>query len=124
MDCSPPDSSIHGIFQARVLEWGAIAFSAKLIANAFYPVEANFQKIWIFIGKRASAIPDKYSVLNVLVGLPQRLSRASEEAKSHTPTLHQSIRVERYLKKAGSQLREKGDSQWNLRKRARTMSKP
>ena len=28
MDYSPPGSSIHGIFQARVLEWGAIAFSA------------------------------------------------------------------------------------------------
>ena len=27
MDCSVPGSSIHGIFQARVLEWGAIAFS-------------------------------------------------------------------------------------------------
>ena len=27
MDCSLPVSSIHGIFQARVLEWGAIAFS-------------------------------------------------------------------------------------------------
>ena len=27
MDCSPPGSSIHGIFQARVLEWCAIAFS-------------------------------------------------------------------------------------------------
>ena len=27
-DCSPPGSSVHGIFQARVLEWGAIAFSA------------------------------------------------------------------------------------------------
>ena len=27
MDCSPPGSSIHGIFQARVLEWGAITFS-------------------------------------------------------------------------------------------------
>ena len=27
MDCSPPGSSIHEIFQARVLEWGAIAFS-------------------------------------------------------------------------------------------------
>ena len=26
MDCSPPGSSVHGIFQARVLEWGAIAF--------------------------------------------------------------------------------------------------
>ena len=31
MDCSPPGSSIHGIFQERVLEWGAIAFSSKLL---------------------------------------------------------------------------------------------
>ena len=30
MDCSPPGSSIHGIFWATVLEWGAIAFSHKL----------------------------------------------------------------------------------------------
>ena len=29
MDCGPPGSSVHGIFQARVLEWGAIAFSAN-----------------------------------------------------------------------------------------------
>ena len=29
MDCSLPGSSIHGIFQARVLEWGAIAFSNR-----------------------------------------------------------------------------------------------
>ena len=28
-DCNPPGSSIHGIFQARVLEWGAIAFSME-----------------------------------------------------------------------------------------------
>ena len=27
MDCSPPGSSVHGILQARVLEWVAIAFS-------------------------------------------------------------------------------------------------
>jgi len=27
MDCSPLGSSVHGVFQARVLEWGAIAFS-------------------------------------------------------------------------------------------------
>ena len=31
MDCSPPGSSVHGIFQARVLEWGAIAFSVWLL---------------------------------------------------------------------------------------------
>ena len=29
MDCSLPGSSVHGIFQARVLEWGAITFSRK-----------------------------------------------------------------------------------------------
>ena len=29
MDCSLPGSSVHRIFQARVLEWGAIAFSAE-----------------------------------------------------------------------------------------------
>ena len=31
VDCSPPGSYIHGIFQARVLEWGAIAFSELVI---------------------------------------------------------------------------------------------
>ena len=31
MDCSLPGSSVRGIFQARVLEWGAIAFSEVLV---------------------------------------------------------------------------------------------
>ena len=39
MDCSSPGSSIHGIFQARVLEWGAIAFS-----DCYCNVKEN---IWI-----------------------------------------------------------------------------
>ena len=35
MDYSLPGSSIHGIFQARVLEWGAIAFSeSSLYSNS------------------------------------------------------------------------------------------
>jgi len=33
MDCSLPGSSAHGIFQASVLEWGAIAFSDILLAS-------------------------------------------------------------------------------------------
>ena len=33
MDCSLPGSSVHGIFQARVLEWGAIAFSDERERN-------------------------------------------------------------------------------------------
>ena len=35
MDCSPPGSSIHGIFQARVLEWGAIAFSRDRLPTQY-----------------------------------------------------------------------------------------
>ena len=35
MDCSPPGSSIHEIFQARVLEWGAIAFSDMYMFRGF-----------------------------------------------------------------------------------------
>ena len=31
LDCSPPGSSVHGIFQARVLEWAAIAFSIEAL---------------------------------------------------------------------------------------------
>ena len=36
MDCSLPGSSIHGIFQARVLEWGAIAFLSLLVVLLFF----------------------------------------------------------------------------------------
>ena len=35
MDCRLPGSSVHGILQARVLEWGAIAFS-KRISNGYH----------------------------------------------------------------------------------------
>ena len=50
MDCSLPGFSVHGIFQARVLEWGAIAFSrgsswprdqtqvSRIVDRRFYPL--------------------------------------------------------------------------------------
>ena len=42
MDCSLPGSSVHGIFHARVLEWGALAFSAiqcyRYLNNCCYEV--------------------------------------------------------------------------------------
>ena len=43
MDCSLPGSSIHGIFQARVLEWGAIAFSN--IVYMILQILINFLKM-------------------------------------------------------------------------------
>ena len=37
MDCSLPGSSVHGVFQARVLEWGAIAFSVSFTISPYLP---------------------------------------------------------------------------------------
>ena len=42
MDCSIPGSSVHGIFQARVLEWGAIAFSDGLKADCLPVIGPQF----------------------------------------------------------------------------------
>ena len=49
MDCSPPGSSIHGIFLARVLEWGAIAFSNMLsrLVITFLPRSKRLLISWL-----------------------------------------------------------------------------
>ena len=48
MDCSPPGSSVHGILQARVLEWGAIAFSGKLPREMqIKALQRVTQEIWV-----------------------------------------------------------------------------
>ena len=44
MDCSLPGSSVHGIFQARVLEWVAIAFSISYLKKGkMHPVNLEFR---------------------------------------------------------------------------------
>ena len=49
MDCSLPGSSVHGIFQARVLEWGAIAFSESHPQNALKGYITQALKLaWLF----------------------------------------------------------------------------
>jgi len=40
MDCSPPASSVHGVFQEKILEWGAIAFS-QLYSNVKLKLKKN-----------------------------------------------------------------------------------
>ena len=42
-DCSLPGSSIHGIFQARVLEWVAIAFSNNLLSSSSFQIWSGEQ---------------------------------------------------------------------------------
>ena len=49
MDCSLSGSSIHGIFQARVLEWGASAFSAHTCYRECKIVLSLWKVIWQFL---------------------------------------------------------------------------
>ena len=46
-DCSLPGSSVHGIFQARVLEWGAIAFSIPWVPTNLLSPSVDLPT-WIF----------------------------------------------------------------------------
>ena len=48
MDCSLPGSSVRGIFQARVLEWVAIAFSEMAL---YKPLNLNVYLIWCIYGQ-------------------------------------------------------------------------
>ena len=48
MDCSPPGSSAHEIFQARALEWSAIAFSTWDLSPA-YMFFAVFVQLLIYV---------------------------------------------------------------------------
>ena len=61
MDCSLPGSSVHGIFQARVLEWGAIAFSdrhAFMCLNLFNPFSITTGQHFLILVIINSAIPN------------------------------------------------------------------
>ena len=51
-DCSPPGSSIHGIFQARVLEWVAVVFSK----DRYRYIDINMMYIIIHIWKVTQTI--------------------------------------------------------------------
>ena len=69
MDCSLPGSSIHGIFQARVLEWGAIAFSdnGMLLSHKkkeIMPFAATWMQLEIIILNEVSQKENnKYCIL-------------------------------------------------------------
>ena len=64
MDCSLPGSSVHGIFQARVLEWVAIAFSETL-DSCNKQLTRHFQIGWT--GWGPSEIQDDIYVLSIQI---------------------------------------------------------
>ena len=69
MDCSPLGSSIHGIFQARVLEWGAIAFSVTYGIDLIVQGVCLFQASWTHCSKQEEKI-SSFSFLRIYFILP------------------------------------------------------
>ena len=65
-DCSPPGSSVHGILQARVLEWGAIAFSDPYMTTG----KTIALTRWTFVGKIMSLLLNMLSRL-IITFLPR-----------------------------------------------------
>ena len=49
MDCSLPGSSIHGVFQARVLEWCAIAFSNDYTVIGYLEEVKVKDEAWVYL---------------------------------------------------------------------------
>ena len=76
MDCSLPGSSIHGIFQARVLEWGAIAFSNM---ECYLAIKEN------------DTVPFAATWMDREMGLTI-LSEVSDKDKGHTISLPWELR--------------------------------
>ena len=76
IDCSLPGSSVHGIFQARVLEWGAIAFSyaprsteskfSSLPMFPFYPGKSQKSNNYIWV---ISEFNFNFSLITVVKGI-------------------------------------------------------
>ena len=83
MDCSLPGSSVHGIFQARVLEWGAIAFSDIYCTSAL-------------IAKEKGVVITRISILKIKIKYlpswdtnadPPSMIRSLPRCQGHTDSL-------------------------------------
>ena len=70
MDCSLPGSSIHGIFQARVLEWGAIAFCkcySAIKKNDIMPFTTTWMNLeGTVLSEISQAERYKYSMISLI----------------------------------------------------------
>ena len=71
MECSLPGSSVHGIFQARVLEWGAIAFSGQwhtwVSRNRIETYAWGVEQVWkreMYLNSEESERPELMSEQN------------------------------------------------------------
>ena len=72
MDCSPPGSSVHGIFQAKVLEWVAIAFSEHKRYNVNQLKSIGFKMIQVNLNPQSISQQTHPEVAGQLQGMVKR----------------------------------------------------
>ena len=101
MDCSLPGSSVHGIFQARVLEWGAIAFSGvsylfnSNLLNVYTHVYKCFKIIEQFLVSKYPGVPQLGQFSRSVVSdslRPHESQQARPPCPSPTPRVHPDSR--------------------------------
>ena len=114
MDCNPPGSSVHGILQARILEWVAIPFSrgssqprdwtqVSCIAGRFFTVWAAWKPF------EPQPHVKQYMARNKSVILPALSSNSSHKVKQ---TLNGSLQA-KWTKKFNGAIQAKFSRHWN-----------
>ena len=117
MDCSLPGSSIHGIFQARVLEWVAISFSRRSSQSKDWTQVSHIvgRRFTIRATREHTEANNTITVIkNTLEGINSRISEAEEwiseqEDKIVEITSEEQNKVKR-MKRAEDSLRELWDN--------------
>ena len=77
MDCSLPGSSVHGSLQARVLEWGAIAFSLLLAMYYYFIQIMRIRVKYTFVNKPLLLLLSRFSCIRLCATPQMAAHRAS-----------------------------------------------
>ena len=97
MDCSLPGSSVHGIFQARVLEWGAIAFSEKEgLGPSARQISGSFTSVADIASTDAVSIPASSKSYPVSTREGEMVESTGEKAVMNTVWDFQKVIVLRF----------------------------
>ena len=96
VDCSPPGSSVHGILQARIMEWVAISFSREVVCTAYtyiYPYTYMYMSEHLSWRKRYSMLPGRDSSSRVLILGSPDLSCEKDNLSSEQSSVSHSTKI-------------------------------
>ena len=81
MDCSPPGSSAHGIFQARGLEWGALPSPSKSLKTGFSQLLCNLYSLHLSPRENSNSTGELYPHRSAHQACPQQLWQTGHTAR-------------------------------------------